>query len=68
MVDIHAQRPALFSGGGDRICGLFESAQARPVNKFACGETNLLHWRRLLFSMARNPPIADGNCIIDRFS
>ena len=42
VLDVHAEQLALFGGAeGVRDIGLLESALARPLNKFAYGETDL---------------------------
>ncbi len=42
VLDFHAEQLALFGGpDGVRDIGLLESALARPINKFAYGETDL---------------------------
>jgi len=42
VLDFHAEQLALFGGAdGIRDRGLLESALARPLNKFAYGETDL---------------------------
>lgn len=63
VLDFHAEQLALFGGAdGVRDIGLLESALARPVNKFAYGESD----RAILaaaygFGIARNHPFVDGN-------
>jgi death-on-curing protein len=54
---------ALFGGSeGVRDIGLLESALARPVNKFAYGETKLSPLAAAYaFGIARNHPFIDGN-------
>jgi death on curing protein len=63
MLDIHAEQLALFGGpDGVRDAGLLESALARPVNKFAYGETDLAALAAAYaFGIARNHPFVDGN-------
>jgi death on curing protein len=63
VLDIHAEQLALFGGGdGMRDLGLLESALARPLNKFAYGETDLATLAAAYaFGLARNHPFVDGN-------
>ena len=63
VLDIHAEQLALFGGGdGIRDLGLLESALARPLNKFAYGETDLAALAAAYaFGIARNHPFVDGN-------
>jgi death-on-curing protein len=63
VLDIHAEQLALFGGGdGLRDRGLLESALARPLNKFAYGETDLaVLAAAYAFGIARNHPFVDGN-------
>jgi death-on-curing protein len=63
ILDVHAEQLALFGGAdGLRDAGLLESALARPVNKFAYGETNLAALAGAYgFGTARNHPFVDGN-------
>jgi death-on-curing protein len=63
VLDFHAEQLALFGGAeGIRDLGLLESALARPVNKFAYGETNLAALAAAHgFGIARNHPFIDGN-------
>jgi death-on-curing protein len=63
MLDIHAEQLALFGGpDGVRDAGMLESALARPVNKFAYGETDLAALAAAYaFGVARNHPFVDGN-------
>ena len=63
VLDVHAEQLALFGGAdGLRDAGLLESALARPVNKFAYGETNLAALAAAYgFGIARNHPFIDGN-------
>ena len=63
VLDIHAEQLALFGGGdGMRDLGLIESALARPLNKFAYGETDLATLAAAYaFGIARNHPFVDGN-------
>jgi death-on-curing protein len=63
VLDIHAEQLAIFGGGdGVRDPGLLESALARPLNKFAYGETDLAALAAAYaFGIARNHPFVDGN-------
>jgi death on curing protein len=63
VLDIHAEQLAIFGGGdGMRDLGLLESALARPLNKFAYGETDLaVLAAAYAFGIARNHPFVDGN-------
>jgi death on curing protein len=63
VLDIHAEQLAVFGGGdGIRDIGLLESALARPLNKFAYGETDLAALAAAYaFGIARNHPFVDGN-------
>jgi len=63
VLDIHAEQLALFGGGdGMRDLGLLEAALARPLNKFAYGETDLATLAAAYaFGIARNRPFVDGN-------
>jgi death-on-curing protein len=63
VLDIHAEQLAVFGGGdGMRDLGLLESALARPLNKFAYGETDLAALAAAYaFGIARNHPFVDGN-------
>lgn len=63
VLDIHAEQLALFGGpDGLRDQGLLESALARPLNKFAYGETDLPAFAAAYaFGIARNHPFVDGN-------
>ena len=58
-----AEQLALFGGPeGVRDLGLLESALARPINKFAHGETALPVLAAAYgFGIARNHPLIDGN-------
>jgi len=62
MLDVHAEQLALFGGAdGVRDSGLLESALARPINKFAYGETELASLAAAYaFGIAKNP-FVDGN-------
>lgn len=63
VLDVHAEQLALFGGAdGIRDQGLLESALARPINKFAYGETSLAALAAAYaFGLARNHPFVDGN-------
>jgi len=63
VLDFHAEQLALFGGAdGVRDLGLLESALARPINKFAYGETDLAVLAAAYgFGIARNHPFVDGN-------
>jgi death on curing protein len=63
VLDFHAEQLALFGGAdGIRDRGLLESALARPVNKFAYGETEIAALAAAYgFGIARNHPFVDGN-------
>ena len=63
MLDIHAEQLALFGGpDGVRDRGLLESALARPINKFAYGETDPAVLAAAYgFGLAKNHPFVDGN-------
>jgi death-on-curing protein len=63
VLDFHAEQLALFGGAdGIRDLGLLESALARPVNKFAYGETSLAALAAAYgFGIAQNHPFIDGN-------
>jgi death on curing protein len=63
VLDVHAEQLALFGGpDGIRDTGMLESALARPVNKFAYGETNLAALAAAYaFGIAKNHPFVDGN-------
>ena len=63
VLDVHAEQLALFGGAeGVRDIGLLESALARPLNKFAHGETDLAALAAAYaFGIARNHPFVDGN-------
>jgi death-on-curing protein len=63
VLDIHAEQLALFGGGdGMRDLGLLEAALARPLNKFAYGETDLATLAAAYaFGIARNRPFVDRN-------
>ena len=63
VFDFHAEQLALFGGAdGIRDRGLLESALARPINKFAYGETELAALAAAYgFGIARNHPFIDGN-------
>jgi death-on-curing protein len=63
VLDFHAEQLALFGGAeGVRDLPLLESALARPINKFAYGETDLVVLAAGYgFGNARNHPFIDGN-------
>ena len=63
VLDFHAEQLALFGGpDGIRDLGLLESALARPVNKFAYGETSFAALAAAYgFGIAQNHPFIDGN-------
>jgi death-on-curing protein len=63
VLDFHAEQLSLFGGAdGIRDVGLLESALARPVNKFAYGETDLAALAAAYgFGIARDRPFIDGN-------
>jgi len=63
VLDFHAEQLALFGGAeGIRDIGLLESALARPVNKFAYGESDpAVLAAGYGFGIARNHPFVDGN-------
>lgn len=61
--DIHAEQLVIYGGPeGIRDQGLLESAVARPINRFAYGETDLAALAAAYaFGLARNHPFVDGN-------
>ena len=63
VLDVQAEQLALFGGAdGIRDLGLLESALARPINKFAYGESDLAALAAAYaFGLARNHPFVDGN-------
>lgn len=63
IIDIHSEQLALFGGPeGVRDIAMLESALARPMNKFAYGETDLAALAAsYAFGIARNHPFVDGN-------
>jgi death on curing protein len=63
VLDFHAEQLSLFGGAdGIRDTGLLESALARPINKFAYGETDVAALAAAYgFGIARNHPFVDGN-------
>jgi death on curing protein len=63
LLDIHGEQLALFGGPeGVRDIGLLESALAKPLNRFAYGETDLaVLAAAYAFGIARNHPFIDGN-------
>jgi death-on-curing protein len=60
---VHDRQLARFGGPpGLRDAGALESAVARPQNKFAYGETDLVALAAAYaFGLARNHPFVDGN-------
>lgn len=63
VIDVHSEQLALFGGPeGVRDIAMLESALARPMNKFAYGETDLAAFAAAYaFGIARNHPFVDGN-------
>jgi len=63
VLDFHAEQLALFGGAdGIRDLALLESALARPINKFAYGETDLAVLAAAYgFGISRNHAFVDGN-------
>jgi death on curing protein len=63
VLDFHAEQLSLFGGAdGVRDLGLLESALARPINKFAYGDTDLAVLAAAYgFGIAKNHPFVDGN-------
>jgi death-on-curing protein len=63
VLDFHSEQLSLFGGAdGVRDLGLLESALARPINKFAYGETDLATLAAAYgFGIARNHAFVDGN-------
>lgn len=63
VIDVHSEQLALFGGPeGVRDIAMLESALARPMNKFAYGETDLPALAAsYAFGIARNHPFVDGN-------
>ena len=63
VIDVHSEQLALFGGPeGVRDIALLESALARPLNKFAYGETDLTALAAAYaFGIARNHPFVDGS-------
>lgn len=63
IIDIHAEQLALFGGPvGIRDQGLLESALARPLNRFAYGETDVAALAAAYaFDIVRNHPFINGN-------
>lgn len=63
VIDFHAEQLSLFGGPeGIRDDGLLESALARPLNKFAYGETDMAALAASYgFGIAKNHPFIDGN-------
>lgn len=63
VLDFHSEQLSLF-GGADGVgdLGLLESALARPINKFAYGESDLAALSAAYgFGIARNHAFVDGN-------
>ncbi len=63
VIQIHAEQLALFGGPtGLRDRGLLESPCARPLNRWAYGERDLVSISAsYAFGLARNHPFVDGN-------
>jgi death-on-curing protein len=63
VADVHSEQLALFGGpDGIRDQGLLESALARPINRFAYGETDMAALAAAYaFGIAKNHPFIDGN-------
>ncbi len=63
VLDVHAEQLALFGGAdGVRGLGLLESALARPINKYAYGETDVAALAAAYaYGIARNHPFVNGN-------
>ena len=63
VADIQSEQLALFGGpDGIRDRGLLESALARPINRFAHGETDMATLATAYaFGIAKNHPFIDGN-------
>jgi death on curing protein len=63
VLDFHSEQLSLFGGAdGVRDLELLESALARPINKFAYGETDLAALAAAYgFGIARNHAFVDGN-------
>lgn len=63
VLDVHGEQAALFGGSdGVRDPALLELALARPLNKFAYGETNLsVLAAAYAFRLARGHPFIEGN-------
>lgn len=63
LIDVHSEQLALFGGPeGVRDVAMLESTLARPINKFAYGETDLAALAAAYaFGIARNHPFVDGN-------
>jgi death-on-curing protein len=63
VIDFHSEQLVLFGGAeGIRDLGLLESALRRPVNKNACGKTDLAMLAAAYGSgIAANRPFVDGN-------
>lgn len=63
VLDIHSEQLSLFGGPeGVRDSGLLESALARPLNRFAYGESDIAALATsYAFGIVRNHPFIDGN-------
>ena len=63
VLDFHSEQLSLFGGAdGVRDLGFLESSLARPINKFAYGETGLAALAATYgFGIARNHAFVDGN-------
>jgi death on curing protein len=63
VLDFHSEQLSLFGGtDGVRDLGILESPLARPINKFAYGETALAALAAAYgFGIARNRAFVDGN-------
>jgi death on curing protein len=62
-IRIHSEQLSMFGGpAGIRDMAMLESAIARPLNKWAYGERDLIALAAAYaFGVARNPPFVDGN-------
>jgi death-on-curing protein len=62
VLDVHVEQLALFGGSGGVRDSVSRIALARPVTKFAYGETQLSPLAAAYaFGIARNHPFIDGN-------
>ncbi|HEY5226444.1 MAG TPA: type II toxin-antitoxin system death-on-curing family toxin, partial [Methylovirgula sp.] len=63
VLDIHSEQLSLFGGPeGVRDSGLLDSALARPLNRFAYGESDIAALASAYaFGIVRNHPFVDGN-------